>query len=173
MQSRSINESMRILHTRKEESEHIEKKCGCRKDFIDLEARNSFQMGKVTAPMIKCIYGHNHHGLRDAGINDYVVEAQCPRCKQVKTWCHVIKCRETRSLRKEFVKDLAATLVKNKPEDVNVEIAMSFAEGIMRYAENEEEEEYETNQQCVGMKELFRGHVAIDWEGANLNTIKH
>ena len=43
----------------------------------------------------------------------------------------------------------------------------------MRHIENENEEECETNQQCVRMKELFRRHAAIDWEGANLNAIKY
>ena len=101
-----------------------------------------------------------------------MVEAQYPRCEQVETWDHVIKCRETISLRKEFVKDLVVTLVKNKPEDVNVEATMSFVEDALKHIENEEEEEHETNQQHVGTQELFRGRVAIDWEGANLNTRK-
>ena len=78
--------------------------------------------------MIKCAHGYNHYGLREAMINDCVVEAQCPRCEQVETWDHVIKCRETISLRKEFVKDLVVKLVQNKPEDVNVEAIMSFVE---------------------------------------------
>ena len=52
--------------------------------------------------------------------------------------------------------------MKNKPEDVNVEAIMSFVEDMLKHIENEEEEEHETNQQCVGMQELFRGHVVID-----------
>ena len=43
----------------------------------------------------------------------------------------------------------------------------------MKYIENEEEEEYETNQQHVGMKELFRGYVVKDWKGTNLSAIKY
>ena len=49
---------------------------------------------------------------------------------------------------------------------------LAFVEDMLKYIENDEEEDYETNQQCVGMQELFRGHVAIDWEGTNLNTNK-
>ena len=77
------------------------------------------------------------------------------------------------SLRKEFIKDLVFKLVKNKPEDVCVEVIMSFVEDIMRYMENEEDEEYETNQQYVGMKELFRGYIAVVWEGTDLNSRKY
>ena len=75
-----------------------------------------------------------------------MVEAYYLRCDQVETWDHVIKCRETISLRKEFVKDLVVELVKNKPDEINVDVIMSFMEDIMRYIENEEEEEHETNQ---------------------------
>ena len=49
---------------------------------------------------------------------------------------------------------------------------MSFVEDIMKYVRNEEGE-YKTNQQYVGMKELFRGHVVRDWEGADHNEMKH
>ena len=47
---------------------------------------------------------------------------------------------------------------------------MLFIEDILRYAENEEEEEYKMNQQYAGMQELFRGYVVIDWEGINLKS---
>lgn len=47
-----------------------------------------------------------------------------------------------------------------------------FVEEMLKYIENDEEEDYETNQQHVGMQELFRGYVVIDWEGTNLNTTK-
>ena len=50
---------------------------------------------------------------------------------------------------------------------------MSFVEDIIRYIENKEEEEYKTNQQYVGMQELFRGYVAVVWEGTNLNSKKY
>ena len=50
---------------------------------------------------------------------------------------------------------------------------MSFAEDILRYLENEEDKEYEMNQQYVGMQELFRGYVVIDWEGTNLKNEKY
>ena len=43
----------------------------------------------------------------------------------------------------------------------------------MRHLENKNEEDYKMNQQHVGMQELFRGHVIIDWEGTNLNYPKH
>ena len=61
-------------------------------------------------------------------------------------------------------------LARNKPKEVHIEEIMSFVEDILRYLENEEDEEYEMNQQYVGMQELFRGYVVIDWEGTNLKN---
>ena len=93
-------------------------------------------------------------------INNNMVEANCPHCNRVETWDHVIKCRETIQLRREFVRELVVDLVRNKPVDVRVDLIMSFIEDIVRYLEEEEEEdEYETNQYLIGMKELFCGYV--------------
>ena len=39
---------------------------------------------------------------------------------------------------------------------------MSFVDDIMKHVRNEEEGECKTNQQYVGMKELFRGYVERD-----------
>ena len=50
---------------------------------------------------------------------------------------------------------------------------MSFAKDILRYLENEEDEEFEMNQQYAGMQELFRGYVVIDWEGTNFRNEKY
>ena len=40
----------------KKKCKYVEKKYGCEKEFVDLEARNSFQLGKVTSSMIKCAW---------------------------------------------------------------------------------------------------------------------
>ena len=63
IQSRSINEVIRILDAREEESKYAERKYRYKKDFIDIEARNTFNIGKVTASMIKCAHGYNYYGL--------------------------------------------------------------------------------------------------------------
>ena len=39
--------------------------------------------------------------------------------------------------------------------DIDVNMIMVFCKDILRYLEEEEEDEYETNQQYIGMKELF------------------
>ena len=39
--------------------------------------------------------------------------------------------------------------------------------------ENEENEEHETNQHLIGMKELFRGHDAKAWKGVDFSRMKY
>ena len=105
---------------------------------------------------MKCAHGFNHFGLRDSMINDNMVEAYCPRCESVEKWDHVVKCSETIDMRKTFMEKLLVEILKNKDE-VEVNLTMSFGEDILRNLEYDTEEDYETNQQHVGMKELFRG----------------
>jgi len=85
----------------------------------------------------------------------------------------VVKCIEIKDMRKEFIKELLVALVKAKPEDISVDLIMSFLEDILRYLDNEEDKDYKMNQQFVGMKELFRGYVVIMWEGTNENSDKY
>ena len=43
----------------------------------------------------------------------------------------------------------------------------------MKFVRDDENGEYKTNQQHVGMKDLFRGYVVKYWKGVELNTNKH
>ena len=63
-------------------------------------------------------------------------------------------------------------LLKNRDE-VDANEIMSFCEDILRYLENDLEEEHETNQCHVGMTELFRGCIAVDWKEANFDCVKY
>ena len=173
VQMRPIKEVLRVIDVKEEEKRYAWKKYRYKEDFIDLEARNTFCANKVMTSMIKCAHRYNHYGLRHAMINNNLVEANCPHCNQVKTWDHVIKCCKTKTLRREFIQELVIELVKVKPSDVSIDLIMSFIENILWYLENEEEEEYETNQSLIGMKELFRGYVMVVWEGTDLNSKKY
>ena len=74
-----------MLNARENKRKHAKKKLRCKKDFIDLEARNSFKLKKVVTSMIKCSTRHNHYGLRDAMINNDMVEATCLQCNCMET----------------------------------------------------------------------------------------
>ena len=58
-------------------------------------------------------------------------------------------------------------MLKNR-EKVEVNAMMSTCEDMLRYLEHDAEEEHETNQYYVGMAELFRGFVVIDWLNADV-----
>ena len=76
-------------------------------------------------------------------------------------------------MRKDFIWELVIELVKNKSEEVSVDVIILFVEDILQYLENEEEKEYKTNQHLVGMQELFRGYVVVVWEGTELRSKKY
>ena len=116
--------------------------------------------------------GYNHYGLRDAMINKNMVDSCCPRCNEVETWDHVVKCAETMNLRREFIEKLLLEMLKNKGT-IDANEIMSFCEDILVYLENDQEAEYETNQQHVGMTELFRGYVVKNWIGVDMNCKKY
>jgi len=173
VQLKSINETIRIIDAKEDKEEYIRKKLGHIHDMIDIEARNAFKIGKVTPSMLKCVYGYNHYGQRDAMINDYMVEAICPRCEMIETWEHVLKCNENKKGRPAFAEDLIETLIKNTSKEVNEDEIFTFVEDIMKYVRNEEEGEYKSNQQYVGMKELFRGYIVKVWFGTQFNSLKY
>ena len=60
---------------------------------------------------------------------------------------------------------------KKKQRD-RVEI-LDMIEDIMVFLEEGDEDEYETSQQYIGMKDLFKGFVVKDWKGSNFNCSKY
>ena len=58
---RFINKIIRILDTKEPENEYSKKKHGYKYDFIDIEAQNSFKVGRVTISIIRYTHGYNHY----------------------------------------------------------------------------------------------------------------
>ena len=80
VQMRSMKEVFRIIDAKKEEIRHIKKKYRYKEESIDLEIKNAFCANKVTTSMIKYTNGFNHYGLKNAMINNNLIEANCLRC---------------------------------------------------------------------------------------------
>ena len=74
-----------------------------------------------------------------------MVEANCLHCNVVETWDHIIKCKETASIRREFVKELVSELIKNKPQEVSADLIMSFVEDALMCLDDKDKDECETN----------------------------
>ena len=66
-------------------------------------------------------------------------------------------------MRKKFIEKLLLEMLTNR-DDVEVNLIISFCKDILRYLEDdiEDEDKYEINQHYVSIKELFRGYVILD-----------
>ena len=53
------------------------------------------------------------------------------------------------------------------------DLIILFIRDILRYIENEEDKEYETNQNLIGMNELFHRYIVVVQEGMNINSNKY
>jgi len=128
--------------------------------LFDIEARNAFETRSVNIAMIKCSYGFNLYGLRVALLNSSTIEHKYLRCSSDEMWEYVTKFPEIRVLRINFAKDLIRELESKRTEEVRSEEILSLVKDILRYFDNEEEDEHETNQSMLGVKEMFWGYIA-------------
>ena len=60
-------------------------------------------------------------------------------------------------------------MIKNQPSSVEVNEIFSIIEDILRYIEQNESDDYETNQGMIGMQELFRGYVVKVQNGVDFS----
>ena len=82
----------------------------------------------------------------------------------------MIKYHKTIELRKKFIELLLINLLKQKPNDIDANEIIVFSEDILQYLEDEIEEEYETNQQLVGMKEFSEDMLPKIGKGQTSNV---
>ena len=171
--NRSMKEAIRIIDTNDIECECAKSKFGTRVDFIDIEARNSFQTKKVSTSLIKYANSYNQCGARDEIINQKMVGAECLRCSEPETWEHVILCEQTKNHRKPFVENALKELMKNRPPQTYRDVIIEIIKDIVVYLRKGDEEEYATNQHLIGMHYLFRGYPVKDWKGLNFGETKY
>ena len=74
-----------------------------------------------------------------------MVGIECSRYSKVETQEHIVKFRETKYFRKEYVKELMKKMIKEEPKNINVKEIFEMIEDILRYLENNESNNYETN----------------------------
>ena len=157
----AMKEIIRKVDAIENEAKYIKDKIGRNHEYVDVEARNAFLVNLVTPSLIKCASGYNHYGQRDVVINKQLCNAECPRCSRNESWEHVVQCKETKSLRREFVKKLLIDMLKERPEEVDRMEIFDMIEDILKYLD-EEEEDFDTTQEFIGFKHLFRGIVMRD-----------
>ena len=95
VQERPKKEMTRTIDAKNSEENYAKAKFGCKIEFIDVKARSTFKINKITTSMMKCAHGNNHYGERDAIMNKDITNQECPRCNEIESWNHVIKCKNT------------------------------------------------------------------------------
>ena len=106
MVTNSVKEAMRIEDAKMSLKSYIEDKFQHNHHVIDFEVRNAFKCKEVTVPVLKCAYGCNYYGIRNALINDDLIEKECLRCNAIETWDHIVRCPKVRSKQREFIINL-------------------------------------------------------------------
>ena len=89
---------LRVIDIKVKEYKYVETKFECKKDFINAEARSAFQNKKAIALMIKRTQGYNHYGVRNAKINNNMVDDRCPRCNQIDLCEYAMQYYESKEL---------------------------------------------------------------------------
>ena len=64
-------------------------------------------------------------------------------------------------------------MLKNKPEEVDCMDIFNMIEDILKYLSEDGEGDYETSQEFVSFKYLFRGIVMKDWKRTDLECRKY
>ena len=170
--SMPIKELIRTIDTEEEENEYVACKLKELKHLVDVKARQNLTKMQMTESALKCYYGCNPYGVRHKLINAGTTNSECPRCSEEETWEHVVQCKKTVSMRAEFILNLHADLKKVQIEDVPDYELRLIIEDIRKFM-RDEVDNYNTNQQIIGMKHLFRGFSVKAWKGAQFNNNKY
>ena len=123
----------------------MKKKYKYNAEFIDIKARNIFSNKSITASMITCSYRYNHYDVRNAMINQNLIDSECPQCNKLEIWDYIIKYPITKELQQEFIKKIAKEMIKKNKGKINVEEILDMLEDIANYLQNGDPDEYEMN----------------------------
>ena len=98
---------------------------------------------------------------------------ECPRCLQKESQEHVIQYSETRHMRVKFILEVYKELKSIQTKEISNNELRAMIKDIRQFMKNEEEEDFETNQSFIGMKQLFRGIIIRAWFGTNFEMNKY
>ena len=149
----SIIESLRRIDAKIEEKVNLKVKYPNHYELIDVAARNSFLITKVSIAIIKCSNGFNQYAARDKVLNYRLAVKECPRCSQHEIQAHIIQCKETFKMRVDFIINLKDKLTKHKHLMVSdKEIDKMIYDIRMFLVENKK---LKTNQQYIRFEAMF------------------
>jgi len=168
---RKISEVIKKIDSMKNLEEYLQNKYGEKWLIIDIEAREGFS--NSTTSKIKCAAGLNMYGERIKLIDKKNRHAVCPTCNEIETWEHVMLCEKQKEKRAEWVQKLKTQfdviLKKRKATAYEINIVREMENDIVKYFNKEEN--FWTNQQVLGMRDVFRGIVVRDWGALPIECI--
>ena len=107
--------------------------------IVDRELRIYFSSG-VRVGTIKCVTGYNHHGQRNAKINNDLCLTKCPRCNRCEDQEYVILCNRNENLKEEYIKELEQILKKSSRRESKCDIVKLIIADIKNYIFQENKE---------------------------------
>ena len=69
----------------------------------------------------------------------------------------------------EMYKELTKSLVKEKLRIIDIDKMLSYVEDVLQYLENNESNDYEINQEIIGMLKLFQEYIVKVWKEVNVS----
>ena len=171
MKDKAVGTLIREVDAQQQEEEYLKSKIPEHWNWIDVEARNTFHEG-VGAGTLKYITGQNHYGCRHKKTNNELVDKRCPRCNKIKTWEHVMLCKEIETMKEKYVKILEEKIKKVQQIDhLSNQIAWMLGDK-KQHLNRSEETEGNTTQSTVGISNLFRVWIVKNWINVQDHQLK-
>ena len=164
---RPIREALRTMNAIESEHGYFCEKSVENYELLDKETRNVFPNG-LSATSLKCSSGLNARGKREFQINESVEDDSCPRCVEPEDWNHAVQCGCMESKTNECLGRLRKKLEKADSKNVDQVETNVIISDIHKFLNKESN--YQTNQELIGLMNVFRGIAVQCWIGDNFNN---
>ena len=109
--------------------------------------------------------------MRDKVINYSIAVEECLRYSSYEDQYHIVQYRTNFEIKVDFIIDLKDKLMNAKSTSMSKDEIDRIILDIRMYLTNQNE--YESNQQYLECKALFRGYIIIDWFSSDFSTAKY
>ena len=157
--ARSMNKMARVIDAMKEERRYLQDKFLGKDNLADATARIDLKGIQLVPSAIKCHHSMNDYKERYGKIDNLKCKAEFPRCSEKEAREHIIQCEKTMHLKIKLTVGIRKELKRAQPEGTSNEAVRDIAINMQKYLRGEEDAEYETSQEGLGMKQLFQGFI--------------
>ena len=139
-----VKELVVEVDAEEEDNNYIKNKFNDRAKLADKKTRVIIKKTQLTALDMKCYYGCNHYGEREKTINAGASSDECPRFSEIETLENFAQCRNTVSMRVDFILDFYEYLKRVQVLGVTEEEPILIIEDIRNFM-IENLKDFETN----------------------------